>query len=174
MTAITPNLFLLLCQCFLFSVDYARIKEAQKAAEDANNAKSRFLASMSHEIRTPMNAILGITQIQLQDEALPAEQQTAMEKIYSSGNNLLGIINDILDLSKIETGKMEINPQEYDIPSLINDTVQLNKMQIGSKPIEFILDIHENLPSKLIGDELRIKQVLNNLLSNAVKYTDTG
>jgi signal transduction histidine kinase len=174
MAAIAPNLFLLLCQCFIFSVVYAKIKDAQKEAEDASNAKSRFLASMSHEIRTPMNAILGIAQIQLQDEDLPAKQQAAMEKIYSSGNNLLGIINDILDLSKIETGKMEINPSEYDIPSLINDTVQLNVMQIGSKPIEFILDVNEKLPSRLIGDELRIKQILNNLLSNAVKYTDTG
>jgi CheY-like chemotaxis protein/nitrogen-specific signal transduction histidine kinase/HPt (histidine-containing phosphotransfer) domain-containing protein len=174
MAAIAPNLFILLCQCFIFSVDYARTKDAQKDAEDANNAKSRFLASMSHEIRTPMNAILGITQIQLQNENLSEQQQTAMEKIYSSGNSLLGIINDILDLSKIETGKMEINPLEYDMPSFINDTVQLNFVQIGSKPIKLILDLDETIPSRLIGDELRIKQILNNILSNAVKYTDSG
>jgi len=150
------------------------LEDAVKSAQAASKAKSEFLASMSHEIRTPMNAIIGIAQAQLQKENIPDEYATALERIYKSGNSLLGIINDILDMSKIEMGKMELNPVEYDMPSLINDTVQLNAVRIGSKPIEFILEIHENLPVMFYGDELRIKQILNNLLSNAIKYTEKG
>jgi len=155
----------------------SRAKELRAALEDAqaaSRAKTEFLAAMSHEIRTPMNAIIGITQIQMQKENLPDEYADAMKKIFSSGSGLLGIINDILDMSKIETGKMELNPAEYDVPSLINDAVQLNIVRIGSKKIEFKLDIEESLPSRLFGDELRIKQILNNLLSNAIKYTEEG
>jgi len=152
----------------------ASLEHAKNEAEAANHSKSNFLAAMSHEIRTPMNAIIGIAQIQLQRENLPDDYATALRKIYHSGGNLLGIINDILDMSKIETGKMALNPVEYDTPSLINDAVQLNIVRIGSKQIEFDVDIDENLPSRLYGDELRIKQVLNNLLSNAIKYTDGG
>jgi signal transduction histidine kinase/DNA-binding response OmpR family regulator len=150
------------------------LKTALEDAQSANRAKSEFLAAMSHEIRTPMNAIIGITQIHLQRGNLPDEYTAALEKIFSSGNSLLGIINDILDMSKIETGKMELNPAEYNVPSLINDAVQLNIVRIGSKPIEFTLDLNENLPLKLYGDELRLKQILNNLLSNAIKYTEKG
>ena len=155
-------------------VEITPIIESRQAAEAATRSKSEFLATMSHEIRTPMNAIIGITQIQLQREDLPGELSTALEKIYSSGNSLLGIINDILDMSKIETGKMELNPAEYNVPSLINDAVQINIVRIGSKQIEFTLDLDENLPSRLFGDELRLKQILNNLLSNAIKYTEKG
>jgi signal transduction histidine kinase/DNA-binding response OmpR family regulator/HPt (histidine-containing phosphotransfer) domain-containing protein len=155
-------------------VEITPIVEARQAAEAATRSKSEFLAAMSHEIRTPMNAIIGITQIQLQNENLPKEYAVALEKINVSGNNLLGIINDILDLSKIETGKMELNPNEYDVPSFINDAVQLNIVRIGSKPIKFTLDISKNMPIKLFGDELRLKQILNNLLSNAIKYTEKG
>ncbi len=150
------------------------IVEAHNAAEAASKSKSNFLATMSHEIRTPMNAILGISQIQLQRGGLPEDTVTAFENIHASGGNLLGIINDILDMSKIETGKMELNPVEYDTPSLINDAVQLNIVRIGSKQIDFSVDIDENMPSKLYGDELRIKQILNNILSNAIKYTKKG
>ena len=148
--------------------------KAAKQAEDANKAKSNFLAAMSHEIRTPMNAVLGISQIQLQNEDLTNEQALAHEKIYNSGTHLLGIINDILDMSKIETGKMELNQVEYDIPSLISDAVQASIIRLGSKPIKYILEIDEYLPMKLRGDELRLRQILNNLLSNAVKYTEKG
>jgi len=148
--------------------------DANIKTEAANQSKSNFLATMSHEIRTPLNAILGITQIEMQNESLPDRHMAAYEKIHSSGINLLGIINDILDLSKIETGKMELNPFEYDVPSLINDAIQLNIIRIGSKPIEFKLSVDKNLPTKLYGDEIRIKQILNNLLSNAIKYTEEG
>jgi len=146
----------------------------QADAEAANVAKSAFLAKVSHEIRSPMNAILGITEIQLQNESLPSDTQEALEKIYNSGYLLLGIINDILDLSKIEAGKLELSQTVYDAASLINDTVQLNIMLFENKPIKFALQVNENIPSMLTGDELRIKQILNNLLSNAFKYTNSG
>ncbi|MDR2595560.1 MAG: response regulator [Fibromonadaceae bacterium] len=153
----------------------ARIAEKAKInAINANASKSKFLATISHEIRTPMNAIIGFSEIELLKEETPTEIKNTFRKIHNSGYMLLGIINDILDLSKIETGKFEIVPINYDTASLINDTVQLNLMRIGSKPIEFTLKVAENLPAKLFGDELRIKQILNNLLSNAIKYTKEG
>jgi signal transduction histidine kinase/CheY-like chemotaxis protein len=153
----------------------AMIREMRKAeiAEASNRAKSKFLAVMSHEIRTPMNTILGITEIQLQDEALPQHIKEAFNEIYNSGDLLLSIINDILDLSKIEADKMELSVGKYEVASLINDTVHLNMMR-NSKPIEFDVDVAEETPLYLLGDELRVKQILNNLLSNAFKYTDEG
>ena len=150
------------------------LREALTDAEHANHAKSGFLATMSHEIRTPLNAILGITEIQLQNAELGRTVKESLGKIYNSGELLLGIINDILDLSKIEAGKLELVIDSYETVSLINDTSQLNMMRIGSKPIEFELEVDENLPSALFGDELRVKQILNNLLSNAFKYTEKG
>jgi len=151
-----------------------RMERLRIEAENANNAKSAFLAKMSHEIRTPMNVILGVTEIQLQEETISPSIRESYMMIYNSGNLLLGIINDILDLSKIEAGKMELVPARYEVASLINDTVQLNIMRNKSKQIKFELDIDENVPLELVGDEIRIKQILNNLLSNAFKYTDKG
>ena len=151
-----------------------QLLEAVEEARAANRAKSAFLSNMSHEIRTPMNAILGITEIQLQNDSLEPGLREALGKTYNSGTLLLGIINDILDLSKIEAGKLELVITDYRFASLINDTAQVNIMRIGSKPIEFKLHIDENIPSALVGDELRIKQILNNLLSNAFKYTEKG
>jgi PAS domain S-box-containing protein len=154
--------------------DITKLKEMEEEALAASKTKSQFLATMSHEMRTPMNAILGIAEIQLRDEKLSPGQKEALDKIYDAGDLLLGIINDILDLSKIEAGKLEILPSEYEVASLISDTATMNMMRIGSKPIEFQLLVDENTPSKLIGDELRIKQILNNILSNAIKYTQHG
>jgi len=151
-----------------------QLETAVKVANNANKAKSSFLANMSHEIRTPMNAILGIAEIQLRDENLSRETEDAIEKIYESGDLLLNIINDILDLSKIEAGKLELSPIKYDIPSLINDSVQLNRLRYDSKPIDLSINVDENTPHYFFGDELRIKQVMNNILSNAFKYTDEG
>jgi len=154
-----------------------RINEAEEqhaAAVAANKAKSNFLSTMSHEIRTPMNAIIGITEVQLRHEDLTQDVMEAFEKIYSSGDMLMSIINDILDLSKIESGKYELLEKNYEFSSMISDTVQLNLMRIGSKRVEFELNVEENIPVILFGDELRVKQILNNLLSNAFKYTESG
>jgi signal transduction histidine kinase/CheY-like chemotaxis protein/HPt (histidine-containing phosphotransfer) domain-containing protein len=150
------------------------LEEQTALAINASKAKSRFLATMSHEIRTPMNAVIGISEILLSRPELDTEVRDGIDKMHHSGKSLLGIINDILDLSKAETGKLEIIPTEFSLPALINDTVQLNIVRIGSKPIEFSLSLSDNLPEKLIGDELRIKQILNNILSNAFKYTNKG
>jgi len=151
-----------------------RITNSKKKVEEENRQKSDFLAKMSHEIRTPISAILGITEIQLQDRTLREDLRDALGRIYNSGDLLRGIINDILDFSKIEAGKMELTPVKYYVSSMINDIVQLNKIQNENKPIEFKLQVDETLPAELIGDELRIKQIMNNLLSNAFKYTDKG
>jgi signal transduction histidine kinase/DNA-binding response OmpR family regulator len=158
---------------------FEKMKELALVAESASEAKSHFLANMSHEMRTPLNAIIGFAELEMGKEkeneaAYPAETRESLEKIYSSGVTLLGLINDILDISKIESGKFELVPVNYDIPSLLNDTVVLNIVRIGSKLITFKLDIDANLPARLFGDELRIKQIFNNLLSNAFKYTKEG
>jgi PAS domain S-box-containing protein len=152
----------------------AELQHTMEKLEIASHAKSSFLANMSHEIRTPMNAILGVTEILMQDENHTPGTLDGLQRIHNSGDLLLSIINDILDLSKIEAGKMDLVYNDYHVASLINDTVSLNIMRIGSKPIEFELYVNEKLPLILNGDELRIKQILNNLLSNAFKYTKKG
>ena len=150
------------------------LKIALKSAEDANQAKSNFLANMSHEMRTPLNAILGLSELTLDDGGLHEEAAVNLEKINGAGLALLNMVNDILDISKIESGKFSFTPIEYDMPSLINDAVTQSIMYKSEKPIELALDIEENLPAQLFGDELRIKQIFNNLLSNAFKYTKEG
>jgi len=155
--------------------DITQVEKMAKAeAENASAAKTAFLAKMSHEIRTPMNAIMGVTEIQLRNETLVPQVRESFAIIYNSGNLLLGIINNILDLSKIEAGKMELMPVEYEFIGLIHDIVQLNAMRNNSKPIKFELYIDENVPLEMVGDEIRIKQILNNLISNAFKYTEKG
>jgi PAS domain S-box-containing protein len=158
---------------FVNIVNITPVMRAKFEAEAASRSKSAFLATMSHEIRTPLNAIIGLSDIELQKD-LAGETRVNMEKINGSGGNLLSIINDILDISKIETGNLTLIPVDYDIPSLVNDTIQLNVVRIGSKQIIFKLKIEDSVPVRLFGDELRIKQILNNLLSNAFKYTDKG
>ena len=148
--------------------------EMTQRLHDANEAKSNFLAKMSHEMRTPLNAIIGLSGLTLEDGGLNENARSNIEKVSNAGEVLLNLVNDILDISKIEAGKLELLPNEYDIPSLINDTVTSNILRIGENPIQFILRIDETLPAKLIGDDLRIRQILNNLLSNAFKYTKEG
>ena len=141
---------------------------------DANKAKSDFLAKISHEMRTPLNAVIGLSALALEDEEVNEETRLNIEKVSNAGELLLSTVNDILDISKIEAGKLELMPTKYDVPSLINDTITQSVMYIGEKPIEFILNIDETLPAQLYGDDLRIKQMLNNLLSNAFRYTREG
>ena len=173
----TMAAFLILIGSFLASslcIMLYYISQAKMKSDLRTQQKSNFLATMSHEIRTPLNAILGMTEIQMQNSNHPPSTSEAFIKINHSGNLLLNIINDILDLSKIEAGKLELVPTNYEVASLINDIIQLNYIRYESKPIEFIVEAEESIPSVLVGDELRIKQILNNLLSNAFKYTDSG
>jgi signal transduction histidine kinase/DNA-binding response OmpR family regulator/HPt (histidine-containing phosphotransfer) domain-containing protein len=151
-----------------------RLEELKQAAENMSETKTHFLANMSHEMRTPLNAIIGLAELGLGSDELSGNAYDNMEKIYVSGMTLLGIINDILDISKIESGKFVLAPSEYEAPSLVNDTIIQNIIRIGSKPIQFKLHVEEDMPFKLIGDELRVKQIFNNLLSNAFKYTEKG
>jgi len=151
-----------------------RERQRVEVAEESSRAKSRFLARMSHEIRTPLAAILGISEIHLQNPTLTPVTEGAFIKIFNSANTLLGLVNDILDLSKIEAGKMSLMNRKYEVASMISDIVQLHLIYLGSKNIRFRIYVDEQLPTFLIGDELRIKQILGNLLSNAFKYTEAG
>ena len=172
--ALLVLLFILILLLIINAKMTKEVVTAKEHAEQSNRSKSIFLSHMSHEIRTPMNAILGIAEIQLQNGSLSVETSDAFDKIYESGDLLLNIINDLLDLSKIESGRLEISPVKYDIPSLINDAIQINRMRFESMPIEFTLHIGNDMPLEFCGDVLRIKQILNNILSNAFKYTNKG
>ena len=152
----------------------AELKEALREAQGANQAKSEFLAKMSHEMRTPLNAIIGLSSLTLEADNLDKDANSNIEKVYNAGTVLLSTVNDILDISKIEAGKLEIIPVVYDLPSLLNDSLNQSAIFIGEKPIKFILDLKEDLPTRLKGDDLRIRQIFNNLLSNAFKYTREG
>ena len=153
---------------------YEILRLARNTAEAANKTKSVFLANMSHEMRTPMNVIVGLTDLMLEEKTTTGKIKETLRKINTAGNTLMGLINDVLDISKIEAGKLELMPVQYDIASLLNDIITLNLIRIEEKPIVFDLDINENIPASLFGDDLRIKQILNNLLSNAFKYTKKG
>ncbi len=143
------------------------------ATNKANKAKSNFLAKMSHEIRTPMNAINGMSELALR-ENLPDAAREHIVTIKQAGTNLLSIINDILDISKIESGKLEIVTSKYLFSSLINDVVSIIKTKIADSGLRFDINIDPNIPNSLLGDETRIRQALLNVLSNAVKYTKKG
>ncbi len=152
---------------------YDQIREAKEEAEYANQAKSRFLAHMSHEIRTPINAVLGMDEMILRESTEPEIKGYAAD-IYTAGNTLLSLINDILDSSKIESGKMEIVPVEYELAVLIRDLHNMVCQRAQAKDLHLELCIEETLPRVLFGDDVRIRQVVTNILTNAVKYTPSG
>ncbi|HEY9605766.1 MAG TPA: ATP-binding protein, partial [Allocoleopsis sp.] len=149
-------------------------KQAEEAAESANRAKSEFLANMSHELRTPLNAILGYAQIFKKYKNLTQQQTNGLDIIHQCGEHLLTLINDILDLSKIEARKMELYPKEFYFPSFINGISEICRIHAEQKGISLIYKTLSPLPKIIRADEKRLRQVLINLLSNAVKFTENG
>jgi len=143
-------------------------------AEESNKAKSRFLARMSHELRTPITAVLGISEIEMQNPDLPPKTEESFVKIQTSANRLLSIVNDVLDLSKIESSKLKLYNEEYEVKNLISNVTQLQPGYQKNKKIDFILKVDESLPVHLMGDLIHIEQIVSNLLSNAFKYTESG
>ena len=158
--------------------EYVRVledlKEAKKGADAANQAKSDFLANMSHEIRTPMNAVSGFSELMLKMDDLPEEARNYASDIRDSAKNLLAIINDILDLSKIEAGRMELVESTYYPKRVLQDIYSVNRQPVVQKGLELVMDIDPNIPDKVYGDRVKLRSMLMNILNNAVKYTAKG
>ena len=149
------------------------LREAMRLAEQSSVAKGQFLANMSHEIRTPMNAILGMLQL-LRNTSLNTYQRDYAEKAAGAARSLLGLLNDILDFSKVEAGKMQLNAEPFFLESLLGDLAVILSSNLGSKNVDLMFDVDPALPPELIGDALRLKQILINLGGNAVKFTEKG
>ena len=149
-------------------------KRAEQAAKAASQAKSTFLANMSHELRTPLNAVLGYAQILKRAANLSEEQVGKLDVIYHSGKHLLTLINDILDLARIEANKLSLHPGELRVPQFIDDIVNMMQIAAQQKEINFVAEITPNLPATIMADARRLRQVLLNLLGNAIKFTEEG
>ncbi len=152
----------------------AELQSAKQVADNANKAKSEFLANMSHELRTPLNGILGYAQILQRSTALPPKERHGVEIMHQCGNHLLGLIEDVLDLSKIEAGKLELTPKAIHFPSFLQGVAEICRIRADQKGINFVYDSDPQLPEGMFVDEKRLRQVLLNLLGNAIKFTDQG
>ncbi|MDX9753085.1 MAG: transporter substrate-binding domain-containing protein [bacterium] len=151
-----------------------KLQQATQAADAANQAKSVFLANMSHEIRTPMNAILGYTQLLQRDKSINKQQREFIATINRSGEHLMALINDVLEMSKIESGRVSLNRQAFDLHALLQDFETMFRFPIEKKQLRFEISRAESLPRYLFGDEGKIRQVLINIVGNAIKFTDEG
>ncbi len=152
----------------------AALTEAKKFAEKASLTKTEFLSNMSHELRTPLHAILGFVQLLQESPNLDQQDKSDLQTVYKSGIHLLNLINDILDISKIEVGKLELQSQDIFFYVFLKDLVEINRIQAVQKKINFFYDFSDNLPELVLADAKRLKQVILNLLSNAIKFTDQG